>query len=400
MQCLINSIKKLTKIKRSTFLLFFSTILSLIITPQASFADTPEFTIENFYVVSVIRLGHKHYQYEFKADVTNTSTVDAANVSVTVASSARKVTVVDDSLTFGDIAAGETVTSADTFILQLKHRFPFRLYKKFRFLCKKHKKHKNRKKCRFPFNKAHLEWTFNYDSTTGMVTVPDLSGMYLQEAQDTLEEVNLVLGDVDERPVISMPTGIVVGQSIEPFKEAEEGVVIDLLVPEPPPIGVVIPSEWSGIWEITTTYRDSETSDILGKEKIKDVICKSDNIGLSLAELVADSREETNLFDCSGAASENRMETTCSANLILDYPTGSCDVISDLEFNIQRNENEMFGRGTFTAQDSGCSIDEHQIIEISGKRLNVETGGLCERPDSSFLQKFLSNPFLSQDGLL
>ncbi len=96
-------------------LIFIATLLLLAIAQPAHAA--PELTIGNYQLISSERYGRTEFEYTYKAAVTNTGS-DALDVSATLSINAPGVTVLRGTLRFGDVAAGATVTSADTFIIR------------------------------------------------------------------------------------------------------------------------------------------------------------------------------------------------------------------------------------------------------------------------------------------
>ncbi|WP_179957424.1 PKD domain-containing protein [Exilibacterium tricleocarpae] len=79
--------------------------------------------IGGYELVSQERIDRNTFQLEYTAQATNTGSA-VSDVSATLATTGQGVTIIDGSLTFGDIAAGVTVTSTDTFVLYVDRRFP------------------------------------------------------------------------------------------------------------------------------------------------------------------------------------------------------------------------------------------------------------------------------------
>ena len=79
---------------------------------------------ENYVLVSRTRINRFVYEYEYKFDMRNRGTGDAFNVECTIDSVPAQITVVDDHVDFGDIAAGVVVTSLDTFSFRQDRRYP------------------------------------------------------------------------------------------------------------------------------------------------------------------------------------------------------------------------------------------------------------------------------------
>lgn len=76
-----------------------------------------ELTIGNYTLVSSKRVSRVEYEYTYQAQVTNDGE-DAKNVMAQVTSSSPYTTVVDGILEFGDVAAGASATSTDTFTIK------------------------------------------------------------------------------------------------------------------------------------------------------------------------------------------------------------------------------------------------------------------------------------------
>lgn len=81
-----------------------------------AYAD--DLSIGNYTLVSSQRLSRTLFEYVYKASVTNTGD-NATNVTASLNGWAANITVVDGSLTFGDVAANSTVQSSDTFTVHI-----------------------------------------------------------------------------------------------------------------------------------------------------------------------------------------------------------------------------------------------------------------------------------------
>jgi hypothetical protein len=80
--------------------------------------------IGNFIQISKERVSRVEYNYTYQADITN-SGQDVQNVTAIVTINSPYTTVVDDTLTFGDVTSGSTVTSSDTFTIRQNRLYPF-----------------------------------------------------------------------------------------------------------------------------------------------------------------------------------------------------------------------------------------------------------------------------------
>ncbi len=79
---------------------------------------------ENYVHVSRTRISRYVYEYEYRFDMTNRGNGDADNVQCTLDTVPPQITVINDQVTFGTVAAGATVTSVDTFAFQEDRRYP------------------------------------------------------------------------------------------------------------------------------------------------------------------------------------------------------------------------------------------------------------------------------------
>ena len=80
--------------------------------------------IGNYSLISKERVGRTAFDFTYRAQVTN-SGPDVQNVTATLISNSPYTTIVDGSLTFGDLGIGETKTSIDTFTICQDRRYPF-----------------------------------------------------------------------------------------------------------------------------------------------------------------------------------------------------------------------------------------------------------------------------------
>lgn len=81
-------------------------------------ADAQQLTIGNYTVVSSKRLSRTEFEYVYKASVSNVGE-DVVNVIGTLTSGAANMTVVEGTLSFGNVAAGATAASIDTFTVRI-----------------------------------------------------------------------------------------------------------------------------------------------------------------------------------------------------------------------------------------------------------------------------------------
>jgi len=102
------------------FAFIFTLLLTFLYVPNV-FA---ELTIGNYSLQSKERISRYEYSYTYKADITNTSDT-VKNAAAIVSSVSVKTKVIENSLSFGDVGAGDTITSSDNFTIIHDRRIPF-----------------------------------------------------------------------------------------------------------------------------------------------------------------------------------------------------------------------------------------------------------------------------------
>ena len=85
---------------------------------------TANLIIDDYTLVSKTRAGRTDYNYTFQAAVINNGS-DLQNVTANLSSTDVHVFIVDEELSFGNVEAGETVSSNDTFTIRLNRRYSF-----------------------------------------------------------------------------------------------------------------------------------------------------------------------------------------------------------------------------------------------------------------------------------
>ncbi len=224
-----------------------------------------------------------------------------------------------------------------------------------------------------------------------MVSVPDVVGMAQATAESAITSANLTVGDIIEVPKVTIPTGLVIDQDPVPGAEVAEGSAVDLMLVQVPIAGAdeIIPGIWAGEWEITITYRDATTNDIVAVNETTGVICPDDPIGLALLEGVANEHSYVDRVACSGLALEDSIQAVCTVQGSYD----TCDFNGRLQFGMDLMSGDaLSGAGAWTLTAAGCDpplLSEGQTFVILGIRLSPDTAGLCAAPTSSLLQKFL-----------
>ena len=89
-------------------------------------ARAQDIQIDHYKLISSKRLSRTIYGNTYKADVRNGSDADL-NIAASLSSTSTSIVVADGSLSFGDVPAGATVQSNDTFSLRVDRRKPFDL---------------------------------------------------------------------------------------------------------------------------------------------------------------------------------------------------------------------------------------------------------------------------------
>ena len=95
-------------------------LVSCVTAPSA-----PILTVGKYRLVAIRHARGLLFDYTYKASVTNSGTTAAVNVTATIKTAPTNVTVIDGSLSFGDVAAGASVRSRDTFTIRKRIVAPF-----------------------------------------------------------------------------------------------------------------------------------------------------------------------------------------------------------------------------------------------------------------------------------
>lgn len=120
-------------------------VLSLLLFDKPFASAASDLVIGNYQLVSKTRVSRTEYEYTYKASITNNGTEEAVNIVGKVSSLASTTVVTDDSLTFGTIPVGATLTSSDTFKVKINLSYAFK--------------------------SSNLSWNFLYDPNPG---IPEL----------------------------------------------------------------------------------------------------------------------------------------------------------------------------------------------------------------------------------
>ncbi len=101
-------------------------VVILAVSSSSSAAAAGEnLTVGNYVLAGRERIERSVYDYTFRADITNNNTYDIRNATAKLKDNAVSADVPDGTLSFGDVPAGGTVTSTDTFTVRVNRRFEF-----------------------------------------------------------------------------------------------------------------------------------------------------------------------------------------------------------------------------------------------------------------------------------
>lgn len=103
----------------------FFLFLSFILLYNPAFAQPSGLAIQNYQLVSTTRAGRVLYDYTFKADIVNNGSTDVTGATATLINLVSTTTAIDDTLTFGNVPAGGTATSTDTFTIRVNRQYAF-----------------------------------------------------------------------------------------------------------------------------------------------------------------------------------------------------------------------------------------------------------------------------------
>lgn len=113
------------KFLRVSTLLFFLIFPLYFSSSRPALAQSSFLTIGNYTLINKVRAGRTTYDYTFRANITNNGSENAVNVSAILTSLTPTLTIVEGSLVFGNIPAGATVVSNDTFTVRIDRQSPF-----------------------------------------------------------------------------------------------------------------------------------------------------------------------------------------------------------------------------------------------------------------------------------
>jgi len=231
------------------------------------------------------------------------------------------------------------------------------------------------------------------EETENKAIVPNLIGLYIDEAIGKLHNAGLRLGEIQYEQKLLSSTNHVIYQSLPFSKAVSIGEPINItLVSFPPPEQTVFPINWSGVWEIKSQVFNLDSGGITSSETITNTICGGDPLGVSLANSVLQSISDTATLSCTSSISENRLQSNCLSQLFYNKtPTETCETTATTELIINLESQKLMGNGTFSISNT-CLTNQELTIKVQGKRLGPDLSGLCKIAPSSFFQKFLHFP--------
>lgn len=112
-------------LRMTTFARRFALVLGVLAGLSAATPVFAELEVGDYTLVGVERVSRFEFEYTYTTTVTNTDTAEAKGVMAVVSGTAPHVTVVEGDVWFGDIGAGATVTSGDTFTVRHDRRQGF-----------------------------------------------------------------------------------------------------------------------------------------------------------------------------------------------------------------------------------------------------------------------------------
>jgi hypothetical protein len=138
---------------------------------------------------------------------------------------------------------------------------------------------------------------------------------------------------------------------------------------------IVVPASWAGTWQITLTFRNCVTNDILSQEVVTAQVCPGDTLVNPFGPVFE---------QCTGSRTGNHLEASCESST----SNGACQVTADLDFTMDVNGNQLTGSGTINLTATpGCAstalATDCQRIGIAGTRLSSSTAG-CDTLNATY----------------
>lgn len=143
--------------------------------------------------------------------------------------------------------------------------------------------------------------------------------------------------------------------------------------------GPTIPEDWRGAWEVTVSYSDSATGALVATDVTTAAICPGEPVMPPLL---------STLLRCSGEATENRLDLTCSAK---HSPRPGCNIFVEAQLNSQREGDNWNGVGSWNARIVGnCEHTNFgQDFVVTGRRVSGEAA--CDGPMTSLIHRFFAH---------
>lgn len=185
---------------------------------------------------------------------------------------------------------------------------------------------------------------------------------------------------------------------------------------QPPPFrDLIVPESWAGQWNMTTTFNDALTGNLVASDEGTDPICPRDEVGLS-AFITSPRREEDDddhdgrhrddddddngdprrdglSARCTGQALDDRLDVDCSSRFIL----GDCTVNFLFQVRAERDMDQLTGQGEWrvveTSGNCAALVGQGETFRFSGMRLSRDLSG-CSAAPSSLIEKFVQHPAL------
>jgi len=136
-------------------------------------------------------------------------------------------------------------------------------------------------------------------------------------------------------------------------------IALSRLVPD-----IIIPTEWGGIWDVTSTTYDCETNAVIGTDAYADTLC---------AGTVFDFDDPGFEITCTGTADGNTITSHCTGSLELGE---ACTMNFDLQSTTTRTgdtyESVSTINTTYDGAECGFLPDSCNRVETTGTRIAPE----------------------------
>ncbi|HOX26017.1 MAG TPA: hypothetical protein PLL30_09360 [Candidatus Krumholzibacteria bacterium] len=136
-------------------------------------------------------------------------------------------------------------------------------------------------------------------------------------------------------------------------------IALSRLVPD-----IVIPAEWGGIWDVTSTTYDCETNAVTGSDAYADTLC---------AGTVLDFGDPGFEITCTGSADGNTITSHCTGSLAL---SDDCTMNFDLQSTTTRTGDTYESVSTINTTYDGAECeflpDSCDRVETTGTRTAPE----------------------------